>query len=103
MAERRKTMAENKGIGGGVAILRKKAGLTQGELGEKMGLPQSTISKIERGDRNLSMCDCLLVNDTTTAFSDRLLLRYLPKQKPYKIQTAEALSLYIFYTFPKIL
>lgn len=35
--------------------LRKAAGLTQGELGEKVGLHQTQIGKIENSDRNLTI------------------------------------------------
>lgn len=38
-----------------LAELRSKAGLTQKELAEKLGKPQSTISRIETGEMNPSI------------------------------------------------
>jgi len=37
-------------IGGRVKLARKAAGLTQSDLAEKVGIKQSTISELERGD-----------------------------------------------------
>lgn len=36
---------------------REKAGLTQVELGEKLGRPQTFVSKIERGVRNVDVIE----------------------------------------------
>lgn len=36
-----------------LVALRKEAGLTQSELGERISQPQQVISKIERGERRL--------------------------------------------------
>ena len=36
---------------------RKKAGITQVELAERLGLTQSMVSKIERGDRRLDIIE----------------------------------------------
>lgn len=39
--------------------MRKKAGLTQVELGTKLGQPQTVISKIERGARRIDLLEFL--------------------------------------------
>lgn len=38
---------------------REKAGLTQVELGERLGRPQTFVSKIERGVRNVDVLEFL--------------------------------------------
>lgn len=42
-------------VGERLKILRKYKGYTQGELGEKVDLPQSYIGGIERGEKNISL------------------------------------------------
>lgn len=42
-------------VGERVRYLRKNRGLTQEQLGEKIGLPQSYIGGIERGEKNISL------------------------------------------------
>jgi len=42
-------------LGQGIQFLRKKAGLTQQELGELVGLNPNYISAIERGQRNVTI------------------------------------------------
>ena len=37
-----------------ISELRKKAGLTQGQLGEILGMSQQAISKYENSDENIS-------------------------------------------------
>nr|WP_272907503.1 helix-turn-helix transcriptional regulator [Paenibacillus xylanexedens] len=44
-----------KQIGNQIRVLRKKRGLTQDQLGEKVQLPQSYIGGIERGNKNISI------------------------------------------------
>ncbi|MDD4396548.1 MAG: helix-turn-helix transcriptional regulator [Sphaerochaetaceae bacterium] len=41
-------------IGENIRILRDNAGFTQGNLAHFMGMDQSLISKIEKGERGLS-------------------------------------------------
>ena len=41
--------------------LRKKAGLTQAELAQRLGRPQSYVSKYERGERRLDVIEFLAV------------------------------------------
>ena len=44
-----------------IASVRKAAGITQFELAEKLGKPQSFVSKVERGERRLDVIEfCLL-------------------------------------------
>ncbi|OAB34766.1 hypothetical protein PMSM_10950 [Paenibacillus macquariensis subsp. macquariensis] len=42
-------------VGERIRGIRKSKGYTQEQLGEKVGLPQSYIGGIERGDRNISL------------------------------------------------
>ncbi|MEC2799057.1 helix-turn-helix transcriptional regulator, partial [Bacillus thuringiensis] len=42
-------------VGENIRILRKKRGLTQEELAERINLQQAYIGGIERGERNISM------------------------------------------------
>ncbi len=43
-----------------IAELRRKLGLTQAKLGEKIGVSQQTISKYENADENISPVDFIL-------------------------------------------
>lgn len=42
---------------------RKKVGLSQVELGERVGRPQTFISKIERGERRIDVIEFLILCD----------------------------------------
>lgn len=42
-------------VGERIRYIRKNRGLTQEQLGEKVGLPQSYIGGIERGEKNISI------------------------------------------------
>ncbi|MCZ8514973.1 helix-turn-helix transcriptional regulator [Paenibacillus filicis] len=42
-------------VGSRIRIFRKKRGLTQAQLSEKVQQPQSYISDIERGEKNISL------------------------------------------------
>ena len=46
---------KNKVVGENIRRLREKAGFTQGSLARFMQVDQSTVSKIESGDRSLSV------------------------------------------------
>lgn len=56
--------------------LRKKAGVTQVELAKRLGLTQSMVSKIERGDRRLDVIElrtaCLAIGISLADFVTRL-------------------------------
>ena len=40
-----------------IASVRKAAGVTQVELAERLGKPQSFVSKVERGERRLDVIE----------------------------------------------
>ena len=40
-----------------IASVRKAAGITQVELAERLGKPQSFVSKVERGERRLDVIE----------------------------------------------
>lgn len=76
--------------------LRKREGLTQKEMAQRLGVAQSQISQIERGDRNLNK---ELMETATTVFDlphgyfsqapvtyDRLSLNFRRRALPAKIQ-----------------
>lgn len=42
---------------GFIASVRKAAGITQVELAERLGKPQSFVSKVERGERRLDVIE----------------------------------------------
>jgi len=44
-----------------LAAARKEAGLSQAELADKLGRPQSFVSKYERGERRLDVVEFLAV------------------------------------------
>jgi len=55
---------------------RRAAGLTQIDLAERLGLSQSFVSKVERGDRRLDVIQlrtiCRILDTTLVAFVQRL-------------------------------
>ena len=42
-----------------LAEIRQQAGMSQGELSKKLGLPRSYIGRVERGDRMLDVIEFL--------------------------------------------
>ena len=46
-----------------IIVARKTAGLTQTELADQLGRPQSYVSKYERGERRLDMVEFLALAD----------------------------------------
>ena len=62
---------------------RKRSGLTQAQLSEKLAKPQSYVSKYETGERRLDYFEvrdiCVCCNTTITAF-DRALMREARKE-----------------------
>jgi len=60
-----------------IASVRKAAGITQVELAERLGKPQSFVSKVERGERRLDVIEFCLVaealgHEPATLLSDFL-------------------------------
>jgi len=55
---------------------RSNAGLRQVDLADRLGVPQSFVSKYESGERRLDLLEvrdvCLALNTTLTAFASRL-------------------------------
>jgi transcriptional regulator with XRE-family HTH domain len=44
-------MAAHDGIGSGIKTMRKRAGLTQRQLAERLGVTHNTVSRWETGER----------------------------------------------------
>lgn len=63
-------------------LLRERSGLRQSDLAERVGVPQSTISKIETGERRLELLEarvlCQAMGATLTEFAE-LIERELAK------------------------
>ena len=59
-------------VGRNIRILRKKRGMSQTELGKKIGLRQATISRLEAGEE-ATLLQTLL--DTLTALNLELVIR----------------------------
>ena len=62
---------------------RKKAGLSQKEFAEKLGLNARTYASYERGERDISTSLLLNICTTLNISSDELLGNKLPTQPPY--------------------
>jgi ribosome-binding protein aMBF1 (putative translation factor) len=64
---------------------REKAGLTQQELGVKVGYDQTLISKIESGDRRIDVIElrriCIAMNISIIDFIDEMEQQILTKTK----------------------
>lgn len=59
---------------------RKDAGITQQELSDRLGRPQSFVSKFERGERRLDVVEFLLVSRSIGA-DPYMLLKALEARK----------------------
>lgn len=79
MQPRRKVIpdAEQALVGGFIRRSRLKAGVSQGELGALFDMPQSFISKIERGERPLQFVEFLLVCRRLGLEPDQAVREYL--------------------------
>lgn len=53
----------NKAIGISLQSMRKKQGLTQAQLAERLNKPQSYVSKIEMGERSLHVSELFAYSD----------------------------------------
>lgn len=63
-------------VGRNISRVRKLRGLTQEQLGEMVGQPQSYISGIERGEKNLSLETLEKISTSLGVDPDRLLIIY---------------------------
>ncbi|KHO53304.1 MAG: DNA-binding protein [archaeon GW2011_AR11] len=69
-----------------IAQARKEAGITQADLAEQLGRPQSFVSKIESGERRIDVVEFLQVAHLIGFDPCALLhgLRLMPNQKTRK-------------------
>lgn len=58
--------------------IRKKAGLRQIDLAERLGVPQSFVSKYERGERQLTFVEVLLICEASEFDSTELIQKIKP-------------------------
>ncbi len=79
--------------------IRNEAGLRQTELAERLGKPQSFVSKYESGERRLDLIEirqiCLVVGITLTELADRferLFGRQAPEQLDLRSETEKNLG-----------
>ncbi|OAB41785.1 helix-turn-helix domain-containing protein [Paenibacillus antarcticus] len=71
-------------VGRNISRARKLRGITQEQLGEMVGQPQSYISRIERGEKNLSLETLEKISNSLGVDPDRLLIRF--QREPSKLQ-----------------
>jgi transcriptional regulator with XRE-family HTH domain len=62
-----------------IATLRKRAGLKQDELAEKIGLNTSAVSRIESGSRGVSAYEVLAISEALQVDVNDLLVSREPK------------------------
>jgi len=62
---------------GFIASARKAAGITQVELAERLGRPQSFVSKVERGERRLDVIEFCQVAEALGRDPANLLKEFL--------------------------
>jgi HTH-type transcriptional regulator/antitoxin HipB len=72
-----------KQIGAIIRRARRNAGLTQTELGKKIGLRQATISKLERGERATQLSTLL---DALTALGLEIIIDKRGKASPRSLE-----------------
>lgn len=61
-------------LGENIRTLRLKKGLTQEQLAEKCGLHRTYIGAIERGDRNVSLKNIIIISNALSVSPDYLLI-----------------------------
>lgn len=62
---------------GFIASVRKAAGVTQVELAERLGKPQSFVSKVERGERRLDVIEFCQVAEALGCDPAKLLREFM--------------------------
>lgn len=60
-----------------IASTRRAAGITQTELAERLGKPQSFVSKVERGERRLDVIEFCQVSECLGREPARLLQDFI--------------------------
>lgn len=63
-----------------LASVRKAAGITQVELAERLGRPQSFVSKVERGERRLDVIEFCQVAEGLGRDPEELLREFVKRQ-----------------------
>ena len=66
-------------LGSTIQQVRKTKGLTQEELGKRVGLPKSSISKIEKGQTHISFEDASLLMD---AMGEKMSIQVIGMKEP---------------------
>lgn len=65
-----------------LVVARKKAGLSQADLAEKLRRPQSFVSKFERGERRLDVIEFWAVAEALAVDPIRFLKRFRREVQP---------------------
>lgn len=66
-------------LGSTIKQVRKAKGITQEELGKRVGLPKSSISKIEKGQTHISFEDASLLMD---ALGEKITIQVMGMNEP---------------------
>jgi transcriptional regulator with XRE-family HTH domain len=74
MARSKNVSFSKKNMGERIRALRLEKGLTQVELGKRMGMTQSNVSEIERGIRGLTVRQLLKLSAILSTSTDTILL-----------------------------
>jgi transcriptional regulator with XRE-family HTH domain len=69
-----KTVLSKEDFGGRIRALRMQKGMTQVDLGKKLGMPQSNVSELERGVRGLTVRQLLKLSTILSVSTDEILL-----------------------------
>lgn len=64
-----------------ITSVRKAAGITQVELAERLGKPQSFVSKVERGERRLDVIEFCQVAEALVRDPAKLLQEFVEQQR----------------------
>lgn len=71
------SVAENAKLGSFMCKKRIAAGFSQDELAQKLGMPQSFVSKIERGERQMRVLEFVAVCKILELDSSEMLTEFL--------------------------